>query len=220
MPRKQNTQSENFNKPFPKALRELMDANGTTQSELAASLQKTRQVISCYCDGSTSPTWETIAGIANFYHVSADWLLGLSDVRSTDTHIREICEYTGLSEEVISILHDEKQLEDEENQNNENDEPFYSYALFNLNHLIVAEDFGVLMLEMGKAIDRRQNMASYKELKEYLSDEAMANVIKWKQETGGEVLSGSSAADRHAERAGVLFTMLVRAISRSVSEDE
>lgn len=90
MPRKQNTQSENFNKPFPKALRKLMDANGTTQSELAASLQKTRQVISCYCDGSTSPTWETIAGIANFYHVSADWLLGLSDVRSTDAHIREL----------------------------------------------------------------------------------------------------------------------------------
>ena len=102
MPRKQNTQSENFNKPFPKALRKLMDANGTTQSELAASLQKTRQVISCYCDGSTSPTWETIAGIANFYHVSADWLLGLSDVRSTDAHIRELWKLRF----ILSLMHE------------------------------------------------------------------------------------------------------------------
>lgn len=106
MPRKQNTQSENFDKPFPKALRELMESNGTTQSELAAYLQKTRQVISCYCDGSTSPTWETIVGIANYYRVSADWLLGLSDVRSTDTQLREICEYTGLSENSIIMLHE------------------------------------------------------------------------------------------------------------------
>lgn len=76
MPRKRKEQSDNYNKAFPTALRKLMDYKKTTQNELAEYLQKTRQSISYYCDGSSSPDWETLVKIADYFDVSTDYLLG------------------------------------------------------------------------------------------------------------------------------------------------
>ena len=96
--------NELYNKPFPSALRELMRERNTTQQELAKVLGRTRQSVSYYCDGSSSPDWETIAAIAKFYSVSSDWLLGLTDVRSTNADIHAVCEFTGLSESAVNGL--------------------------------------------------------------------------------------------------------------------
>lgn len=105
MPRKRMTViNELYNKPFPSALRELMRERNTTQQELADVLGKTRQSISYYCDGSSSPDWETIAAIAKFYSVSSDWLLGLTDVRSSNSDIHDVCEFTGLGENAVINL--------------------------------------------------------------------------------------------------------------------
>lgn len=79
MPRKRKSISDGYNKAFPKALRSLMDENDCTQQDLANHLGKTRQSVGYYCDGSTSPDWETLAAIAEYFSVSADYLLGLSD---------------------------------------------------------------------------------------------------------------------------------------------
>lgn len=113
MPRKRETINyECYNKPFPSALRELMQENNTTQQQLAEVLGKTRQSISYYCDGSSSPDWETLAKIATFFNVSSDWLLGLSDVRSTSADIKSVCDFTGLSEASVgSILRETKHEE-------------------------------------------------------------------------------------------------------------
>lgn len=76
MPRKRKTQPDNYNKAFPSAMRTLMEQKGTTQNELAEFLQKTRQSVSYYCDGSSSPDWETLVKIADYFNVSTDYLLG------------------------------------------------------------------------------------------------------------------------------------------------
>lgn len=76
MPRKKKEQSDNYVKAFPKAIRELMEQRKTTQNELADYLQKTRQAVSYYCDGSSSPDWETLVKVADYFDVSADYLLG------------------------------------------------------------------------------------------------------------------------------------------------
>lgn len=76
MPRKRKEQSDNYNKAFPKSIRELMEKRKTTQNELADYLQKTRQAVSYYCDGSSSPDWETLVKIADYFDVSTDYLLG------------------------------------------------------------------------------------------------------------------------------------------------
>lgn len=76
MPRKRKEQNENFYKALPNAMRNLMEEQKRTQNELADYLGKTRQAISYYCDGSSSPDWETLAKIADFFHVSTDYLVG------------------------------------------------------------------------------------------------------------------------------------------------
>lgn len=48
---------------------------------------------------------EYLRCLADFYGVSADYLLGLSDVRSPDTNVSKIMQYTGLSESNVLFLH-------------------------------------------------------------------------------------------------------------------
>lgn len=106
MPRKRETLPENYNADFPKRLRELLAENGKSQKELAEAMGKTRQAIGYYADGSSSPDWEALKFIANYFEVSADYLLGLSDVRSPEVNMQIVCNYTGLSEGAIYALQD------------------------------------------------------------------------------------------------------------------
>ena len=113
MPRKRVPANNNrYYKPFPSALRKLMEESKTKQQTLADALGVRRQTISYYCDGSSSPDWEGIVKIANFFSVSTDWLLGISEVKSQSTDIKSICTYTGLSEIALTSILRETQGED------------------------------------------------------------------------------------------------------------
>lgn len=104
MSRPKKVKNGEYYKAFPSALRCLMDERGTTQQVLADHLQKSRQAVSCYCDGTSSPDWETIVKIASFFSVSADWLLGMSSVQSPDTDLQAVVEYTGIPEDAIQAF--------------------------------------------------------------------------------------------------------------------
>lgn len=102
MPRKRNEQKEqnkNYSKAFPTVMRQLMQT--TTQAELAGYLSKTRQSITYYCDGSSSPDWETLVKIADYFDVSTDYLLGrTSDPKRNPSVMDEL----GLSGDAIIHL--------------------------------------------------------------------------------------------------------------------
>lgn len=83
-----------------------MEETGTTQEQLAMFLGVSRQSVGYYADSSSLPSSEAAAKIAQYFSVSADWLLGLSDVRTPDVTIHGICDYTGLSEDNVAMLHD------------------------------------------------------------------------------------------------------------------
>ncbi len=104
MPRQKKKHTENYFKAFPSVLRRLMDDNNITQQVLADYLEKSRQAIACYCDGSSSPDWETLVSIAKFFSVSTDYLVGETSTKSTNTEIQAICKFTGLREESIAVL--------------------------------------------------------------------------------------------------------------------
>lgn len=74
------------------------------QKELAAALGVTDNTISYFVSGKRTPNTEQIIKIAEFLNVSADYLLGLSDVQSTDIDTQAICKKIGCSEEVVSSL--------------------------------------------------------------------------------------------------------------------
>jgi len=86
-------------------IRELRTAAGHTQDDLAALLEQKRQVVSYYENGTRTPNIEQIMTIAKAYNTTTDYLFGLSDVCTTDKDIQFICDYTGLDEKTVDMLH-------------------------------------------------------------------------------------------------------------------
>lgn len=102
MPRKRKEQPDNFFKAFPTAMRKLMLQKDITQNELAEYLHKTRQAVSYYCDGSSSPDWETLVKISDYFNVSTDYLLGrTADPNPTPAAVDDL----GLSPKAVEWLH-------------------------------------------------------------------------------------------------------------------
>lgn len=101
-----------YNAAFPTRLRALMEnKNGisplkrsVSQTELAKEIGVTRQAISTYALGTSAPDIIKFKAIAGFFHVSSDYLLGLSSARTTDTNIQEICKTTALDEKTVNTI--------------------------------------------------------------------------------------------------------------------
>lgn len=69
-----------------------------SQQELADYLGlKARQSVSAYCDGSGQPSWENIAKIAEYFSVSTDWLLGVTNIESVEQNIQVAAATLGIS---------------------------------------------------------------------------------------------------------------------------
>jgi len=51
---------------------------------------------------------EYLRCFADFYCVSTDYLLGLTEIRAADTDTRSVCEFTGLSEEAANFMYELK----------------------------------------------------------------------------------------------------------------
>lgn len=104
MPRKPNTTNSSYNDPLPKALRVLMNDKSITQDKLANALNVSRQMISQYCSGASAPSPQAIAKIAKYFHVSADYLLGLSPEKSPEMEVQAIYDFLGLSGTAVNYL--------------------------------------------------------------------------------------------------------------------
>lgn len=74
------------------------------QKELAASIGVTDNTISYFVSGSRVPNTEQIIKIATALNISCDYLLGLTDVATTDKDIQLVCDCIGLSEEAVQTL--------------------------------------------------------------------------------------------------------------------
>ena len=76
-----------------------------TQQQLADCLGIKREIVAYWESHKRMPNIEQIEKIADHCNVSADFLLGRTDVKTPDTDIRAICDYTGMNEEAVGALH-------------------------------------------------------------------------------------------------------------------
>ena len=83
---------------FGTKLKELRLQAGMTQKDLATKIGVTKSVVSYYELSERSPSPEILIKLANIFHVSADYLLGL------DTKSKPMLDISGLDEEDISLL--------------------------------------------------------------------------------------------------------------------
>ena len=100
-----NNVTENTRKIIGCRINELLAINDVKQKELAAYLSISDNIVSYFVKGTRVPNTEQIIKIAKYFNVSTDYLLGLTDVKTTDTDLKMIVDYTGLSEECIDELH-------------------------------------------------------------------------------------------------------------------
>lgn len=92
---------EKLNTPPIPIFRELMDSNNVKRDDIAKELGVSSVAIGQYYNGDTLPSIENLIKIARYFDVSTDYLLGLTPISSSIAGVRDVCEFTGLSEGAI-----------------------------------------------------------------------------------------------------------------------
>ncbi len=72
--------------------------------DVAKDIGISRASLGYYENGDRKPDIEILMKLADYYHVSCDYLLGVSKVKKADSTIQSIALKTGLSENVINKL--------------------------------------------------------------------------------------------------------------------
>lgn len=105
MSRKAEPAYKTENNPFSKRLREIMEERHTTQKQLAETIKMRPQTVSLYMNGQSLPDVLTLKKIADFFDVSADWLLDREGaVKSINADLAAAVRYTNLSEDACKCL--------------------------------------------------------------------------------------------------------------------
>ncbi len=93
-----------YESKFPKRFRALMERTHTSQEKLAEICSVTRQAISQWMNGITRPDILYLVKISEYFNVSTDYLLGLTDIKTKDKATKDLCGTLGLSEDTIKML--------------------------------------------------------------------------------------------------------------------
>lgn len=64
---------------FPERLKEVLNANKISQSELAKRIAMSQDAVNAYCTGKRKPPIDVLVLICEALNESADYLLGLTD---------------------------------------------------------------------------------------------------------------------------------------------
>lgn len=125
MPRPERKSNETT-KRFAECLSALVEEKkkfGLSQKEIAAEIGVSSGTLSEWCSDNKTPMIDALPKLANYFGVPADYLIGLTDVRSRNETLQSIHEKIGLSQTAISRLMVDREL---------NDSPYLSF----LNQLI------------------------------------------------------------------------------------
>lgn len=87
-------------------IKEIRKEHNLNQSEFGELFGLTQNTITNIENDKRFPTYEILIEIAKRFNISVDYLLGLSEAKTNDIELKAICDYTGLSEDVIENLHD------------------------------------------------------------------------------------------------------------------
>lgn len=101
------------NSDIGKTLKKLRKSISFTQKDMADELRETYYLsckqddISRYENGKQAISFDILIAYSDFFDVSADFILGLSEFETTDKDERYICDYLGLNESTIFSLSDD-----------------------------------------------------------------------------------------------------------------
>lgn len=94
----------NTTEVFAERFKQLRTDKGLSLQKIAQDLDVTAQSLSLYEKGQRTINIDLLKRIAEYFGVSSDYLIGLSDVAATDIKKKTVCGYTGLSETSIDDI--------------------------------------------------------------------------------------------------------------------
>lgn len=89
---------------FGKRILDLREKSGKSQEEICSKLGVTQQTLSRYEKGQRKASIKFVVKASKYFNVSTDYLLGITDIKTSNRDIRYIHEHTGLDEFSISTL--------------------------------------------------------------------------------------------------------------------
>lgn len=202
---------------FAQRLKELRLEKGLSQQELAEKLNISGKTVSGYENNVSQPNLDLLIEMARLFNVSVDYILGLSNVKTVDSNIKAINEFTGLSEEAIKTLDYFNHISDNNltvsdfgkpewckrsvmHELNEFLESYSFYEALSYVYLYrINRDFD-LMLEDTQGEELNNNTSELKEAIDYLTRE---NYI---------CLSPKNAASYYLSRAQQVFVNLTESV--------
>ena len=104
--RQEEPKIDTYHEIFPTRLREVMETQNVTQAMLAARIRVSRQSVAKYTSGQAQPNTEALQSIVKYLNVSADYLLGNTDVKNPNLQMQAVCNFTGLTEKSIDTVKD------------------------------------------------------------------------------------------------------------------
>ncbi len=122
---------------------------GLTQEKLAEILMIKRELLNMYENGKRILNIDILLKLADIFRTTTDFILCLSPTPSTEPKIKEICDYTGLSENTIGLLNSEKHCQKRINDMAE------SNILFDISNSL---DIAVKCSEINDVDDFRNNV--------------------------------------------------------------
>lgn len=89
---------------FDDRLSKLREDTGLSRKEIAIKLNMPYTTYLNYENNEREPNSETLIQIAKFFNVSIDYLLGVSNIKTSNTEISNVCKLTKLSEDLINMI--------------------------------------------------------------------------------------------------------------------
>lgn len=104
---RQKRKSTTITKTFADRLSDLVEekkATGLSHNGICEQAGVGSGAMSDWLSDTKTANIDSLRKLAKYFDVSADWLLGLSEARSTDIDVQKICKKTGLSEGIVNYL--------------------------------------------------------------------------------------------------------------------
>lgn len=107
-------EKRNISDDFGSRLRGIIEKRkketGQNLRDMAKDLDVSLGVLSDWQNGNKTPRGDSVAKLAKYFGVSADYLLGLTDVQTIETDVRAVAEYIHLSDKAVAMLHKSNDL--------------------------------------------------------------------------------------------------------------
>ena len=171
---------EKINNIFAKRLNELIKEHKCTHDEIASVTNMTRQGVGKWVNGASVPDALAAAKVAKFFNVSSDYLLGLSDNKTSDVELSAFCRYSGISDWALSLIKESAAFPEE-----------YSEEEYRtvLNDILADPNFARMMYQLVKlkkmTMDPERQTSEQNDINikfmtaaEMFSDNVVANLVK------------------------------------------